>query len=178
MYTCVQWFRIRPRRGFLLYSIKSVSSMQCEQILNGCATAVLSRNLADGFNQSVHFNQTKSAVTDKQLDSKYKDISLFPYWHSGIRCNRFIQFRFSVEALVYLVATTFKLVLKPPSLYSDCVGVLCRKGKLAMAWASLNRAEALNSRSYAYTARFLAQAYLWLLPFPWKQFTHWSVSVD
>ena len=53
--------------------------MQCEQILNGCATAVLSRNLADGFNQSVHFNQTKSAVTDKQLDSKYKDISLFPY---------------------------------------------------------------------------------------------------
>jgi len=48
------------------------------KFLNDCATAVLSSNLADGFNQSVHVNQTKSAVTNKQPVSKYKHISLFP----------------------------------------------------------------------------------------------------
>ena len=32
MCTCFKWLRIRPRSGFLLHSIKSVSSMECEQI--------------------------------------------------------------------------------------------------------------------------------------------------
>jgi len=48
------------------------------KFLNVCATVVLSRNRPDGFNQSVHAHQTKSAVTGKQPDSKYKNVSLFP----------------------------------------------------------------------------------------------------
>lgn len=48
------------------------------KFLDEYATVVLSRNLTDGFNQSVHVNQTKSAVTDKQPDSKHRNVSLFP----------------------------------------------------------------------------------------------------
>ena len=48
------------------------------KFLNDYETVVLLRNLADGFNQSVHVNQTKSVVTDKQPHSEYKHVSLFP----------------------------------------------------------------------------------------------------
>jgi len=63
------------------------------------------------------------------------------------------------------------MFLKPPSFYSECVSVLCRKAKLAMAWAwplSLYRAKALNSWSYAYTARFLSTSIALLFTFPIK----------
>jgi hypothetical protein len=51
------------------------------------------------------------------------------------------------------------MILKPPSLYSESVAVLCRKGKLAVAWTwplSLYCVEVMNSWSYAYKVRFLS----------------------
>jgi len=60
--------------------------------LDECATVVLSRNLAGGFNQAFRVNQTKSAVTEKQPDSKYKNISLFSMDIRGFAAIRLSNF--------------------------------------------------------------------------------------